>query len=71
MLHVDICSMSRCQLTLISAMTVRNCLKFYKIAEEINASILETHCSQLISTHWVVFSCRIIDYHVNISMNSL
>ncbi len=43
----------RCEVTLISAITVRNCLKFYKIAEEINATVLETHCSQLISTHWV------------------
>ena len=43
----------RCEVALISAITVRNCLKFYKIAEEIHANVLQTHCSQLISTHWV------------------
>lgn len=44
---------NRCEVALISAITVQNCLKFYKIAEEIHANVLQTHCSQLISTHWV------------------
>jgi hypothetical protein len=47
----------RCEVALISSITVRNCLKFYKVAEEIGAQVLQTHCSQLISTHWVYFIC--------------
>ena len=43
----------RCEVNLISTINVRNCLKFYKVAEEIGAQVLQTHCSQLISTHWV------------------
>lgn len=45
----------RCEGALISAITVRNCLKFYKVAEEIGAQSLQSHCSQLISTHWVCY----------------
>ncbi|CAF3943262.1 unnamed protein product [Adineta steineri] len=52
----------QCQIALISAITVRNCLKFYKIAEEINATVLETHCSQLISTHWTDFTSEDFQY---------
>jgi hypothetical protein len=53
----------RCEVALISAITVRNCLKFYKVAEEIGAQVLPTHCSQLISTHWVcLIFCEEIDY---------
>ena len=54
----------QCELALISAITVRNCLKFYKIADEINATVLLTHCTQLISTHWVGFSRKFFDYIV-------
>ena len=45
--------LSRCEVNLISTINVRNCLKFYKVAEEIGAQVLQSHCSQLISTHWV------------------
>ncbi|CAF3694746.1 unnamed protein product [Rotaria socialis] len=46
----------QCEAALISAITVRNCLKFYKVAEEIGAQVLHTHCSQLITTHWNDFT---------------
>ncbi|CAF3398603.1 unnamed protein product [Rotaria sp. Silwood1] len=46
----------QCEVALISAITVRNCLKFYKVAEEIGAQVLQTHCSQLISAHWNDFT---------------
>ncbi|CAF1139911.1 unnamed protein product [Adineta ricciae] len=52
----------QCELALISAITVRNCLKFYKIAEEINATVLLTHCTQLISTHWSDFTSEDFQY---------
>ncbi|CAF3851561.1 unnamed protein product, partial [Rotaria sp. Silwood2] len=52
----------QCEVALISAVNVRNCLKFYKIAEEINASVLQTHCSQLISTHWTDFISEDFQY---------
>ena len=46
----------RCEVNLISPTNVRNCLKFYKVAEEIGAQVLQTHCGQLISTHWVKYA---------------
>ncbi|CAF0740586.1 unnamed protein product [Adineta steineri] len=46
----------QCEVALVSVITVRNCLKFYKVAEEIGAQVLQTHCSQLISTHWNDFT---------------
>ncbi|CAF1118017.1 unnamed protein product [Rotaria sordida] len=52
----------QCEVALISAVNVRNCLKFYKIAEEINASVLQIHCSQLISTHWTDFTSEDFQY---------
>ncbi|CAF3345195.1 unnamed protein product [Rotaria socialis] len=52
----------QCEVALISAVDVRNCLKFYKIAEEISASVLQTHCSQLISTHWTDFTSEDFQY---------
>ncbi|UJR21238.1 hypothetical protein I4U23_024333 [Adineta vaga] len=52
----------QCEIALISAITVRNCLKFYKIAEEINATVLLTHCTQLISTHWNDFTSEDFQY---------
>ncbi|CAF4458426.1 unnamed protein product, partial [Rotaria sp. Silwood2] len=52
----------QCEVALISAVNVRNCLKFYKIAEESNASVLQTHCSQLISTHWTDFISEDFQY---------
>lgn len=45
----------RCEGALVSVITVRNCLKFYKVAEEIGAQVLQTHCGQLISAHWVSY----------------
>ena len=47
------CLLFRGEVALVSVISVRNCLKFYKVAEEIGAKVLQTHCSQLISTHWV------------------
>jgi rabankyrin-5 len=34
-------------------MNVRNCLKFYKIADEIDAEVLRKNCTQLMGEHWV------------------
>ena len=39
----------------MSSVTVRNCIKFYQTAEDINAELLKQHCSELISNHWVRF----------------
>lgn len=41
-----------CEQALISNVTVRNCVKFYSVAEDINAVNLRDYCSALISTHW-------------------
>ncbi len=45
--------MALCERALVASVNVRNCIKFYTTAEEIGASGLQGHCSQLISTHWV------------------
>lgn len=37
---------------LINSVTVRTCVKFYSVAEEVDAKDLREYCSGLISTHW-------------------
>lgn len=41
-----------CEQSLINHVNVRNCVRFYSVAEEINAGSLREYCSGLISTHW-------------------
>ncbi|XP_066251901.1 rabankyrin-5 isoform X2 [Euwallacea similis] len=41
-----------CEQYLISVVNIRNCVKFYSVAEEIHATSLREYCSGLISTHW-------------------
>lgn len=41
-----------CEQFLISVVNIRSCVKFYSVAEEINAINLREYCSGLISTHW-------------------
>lgn len=45
-----------CEKQLMSYVNVHNCVKFYQIAEEIGATSLKDHCSELISTHWNDFT---------------
>lgn len=42
----------QCEQSLISVVDIRSCVKFYSVAEEIEASGLLEYCSGLISTHW-------------------
>lgn len=42
----------QCEQHLISIVSIRKCVRFYSIAEEINAVNLREYCSGLISTHW-------------------
>lgn len=41
-----------CEQYLIRVVTIRTCVRFYSVAEEINAENLREYCSGLISTHW-------------------
>ncbi|KAJ8978783.1 hypothetical protein NQ317_015507 [Molorchus minor] len=41
-----------CEQFLISIVNIRSCVKFYSVAEEIDAKNLREYCSGLISTHW-------------------
>ncbi|CAG9820652.1 unnamed protein product [Phaedon cochleariae] len=41
-----------CEQFLISVVNIRSCVKFYSVAEEIEAVNLREYCSGLISTHW-------------------
>eukprot|EP00106_Octopus_bimaculoides_P020139 XP_014787581.1 PREDICTED: rabankyrin-5-like [Octopus bimaculoides] len=47
---------TRCENALMSFVTMKNCIKFYQSAEEMAASILKKHCSELISSHWDDFT---------------
>lgn len=42
----------QCEQFLISVVNIRSCVKFYSVAEEINAVNLREYCSGLISTYW-------------------
>lgn len=41
-----------CEQFLISSVNIRSCVRFYSVAEEIQAENLKEYCSGLISTHW-------------------
>ncbi|XP_065170447.1 rabankyrin-5 isoform X2 [Atheta coriaria] len=43
---------SACEQKLIASVEVRTCVKFYSVAEEIEAEELRAYCSALISAHW-------------------
>ena len=43
-----------CERALIASVHIKNCIKLYTTAEEIEANELKEHCSQLISSHWVI-----------------
>lgn len=43
----------RCEQALISAVTVRNCIRLYQTSEEHAAESLKNYCLQIISSHWV------------------
>jgi hypothetical protein len=44
----------RCEQRLLLTVGVTNCVRLYTTAEEIGAKMLQEHCSQLISAHWVI-----------------
>lgn len=46
----------KCEKQLMSFVNVRNCVKFYQIADELTATNLRSHCSELISNHWDDFT---------------
>lgn len=37
----------------MSLVNVRNCIRFYQTAEELNASTLLNYCAEIIASHWV------------------
>ena len=45
---------ARCEQSLISTVSVRNCIKLYQTSEEHAAESLKTYCLQIISSHWVL-----------------
>lgn len=40
----------------MSSVNVRNCIRFYQTAEELNASTLMNYCGEIIASHWVSVS---------------
>ena len=46
----------RCEEGLLTFINVRNCIKFYEVAEKISANTLKSHCNELISNHWEDFT---------------
>ena len=46
----------RCEDGLLTFINVRNCIKFYEVAEQISANTLKAHCNELISSHWEDFT---------------
>lgn len=37
----------------MSLVNVRNCIRFYQTAEELNANTLMNYCAEIIASHWV------------------
>lgn len=46
----------KCEDGLLTFVNVRNCIKFYEVAEQISALSLKAHCNELISNHWDDFT---------------
>ena len=46
----------RCEQSLVSSVSVANCISFFATAHKINAARLKDHCTQLISANWDRFS---------------
>lgn len=44
----------RCENALMRLVEFGNCIKYFQTAEEIGATELKNHCSQLISLYWVL-----------------
>uniref|UniRef100_A0A8C0IRR2 Ankyrin repeat and FYVE domain containing 1 n=1 Tax=Chelonoidis abingdonii TaxID=106734 RepID=A0A8C0IRR2_CHEAB len=42
----------RCEKGVMSLVNVRNCIRFYQTAEELNASTLLNYCAEIIASHW-------------------
>lgn len=40
----------------MSSVNVRNCIRFYQTAEELNAATLMNYCGEIIASHWVSVS---------------
>lgn len=49
----------RCEKGVMSSVNVRNCIRFYQTAEELNAATLMNYCGEIIASHWVsaFFQC--------------
>lgn len=43
----------------MSLVNVRNCIRFYQTAEELNASTLMNYCAEIIASHWVSERLRV------------
>ncbi|KAE8625106.1 hypothetical protein XENTR_v10006160 [Xenopus tropicalis] len=42
----------RCEKGVMSLVNVRNCIRFYQTAEELNANALLNYCAEIIASHW-------------------
>lgn len=74
-MHLFLCR-DRCEKGVMSSVNVRNCIRFYQTAEELNATTLMNYCGEIIASHWVstfrqclykfkgVFVCACIEIHV-------
>ncbi len=43
---------------MLTFINVKNCIKFYEVAEQISANRLKAHCNELISNHWEDFTSQ-------------
>uniref|UniRef100_A0AAY4E3Y7 Ankyrin repeat and FYVE domain containing 1 n=1 Tax=Denticeps clupeoides TaxID=299321 RepID=A0AAY4E3Y7_9TELE len=42
----------RCEKGVMSSVNVRNCIRFYQTAEELDAATLMNYCGEIIASHW-------------------
>uniref|UniRef100_A0A8C9XAB3 Ankyrin repeat and FYVE domain containing 1 n=1 Tax=Sander lucioperca TaxID=283035 RepID=A0A8C9XAB3_SANLU len=50
-IHLFLC-WDRCEKGVMSSVNVRNCIRFYQTAEELNATTLMNYCGEIIASHW-------------------
>lgn len=52
-LITDVVFECRCEKGVMSSVNVRNCIRFYQTAEELDATTLMNYCAEIIASHWV------------------
>ncbi|KAG8122752.1 putative Ankyrin repeat and FYVE domain-containing protein [Naja naja] len=61
--------LDRCEKGVMSLVNVRNCIRFYQTAEELNASTLMNYCAEIIANHWLPGKLNELDHNGDLALD--